>query len=109
MNIKIDSIFPFSVVAIHYTATGELNISLTSDAFAADAHYQYSASLGSGQAEERPSVSLLQYAKDYASTAAIKFKTRDFYRLICNHLEKYGDNIIDKVTTAYLQRFIADN
>ena len=28
------------------------------------------------------------------------------YRLMCNHLEAYGDITIDKITTAYLQDFI---
>lgn len=106
MNIKIDSNFRFSVASIRYTATGELSICLTSDEFPTDIHYQYSASLGNGQAEERPSISLLQYAKAYATSANVKSKTKDSYRLMCNHLKTYGDTIIDKVTTAYLQNFI---
>lgn len=53
MNIKIDSNFQFSVASIQYTASGELSICLTSDEFPTDIHYQYSASLGNGQAEER--------------------------------------------------------
>ena len=83
MNIKIDSDFRFSVVSIQYTATGQLSISLTSDGFSTNAHYQYSASLGSGQAEEKPTISLLQYAKTFASSADIKPKTKDTYRLMC--------------------------
>ena len=106
MDIKIDSDFQFSVVSIQYTSTGELSICLSSDDFSSGAHYQYSASLGNGQAEERPSISLLQYAKAYATSANVKSKTKDSYRLMCNHLETYGDTIIDKVTTAYLQNFI---
>ena len=123
MNIKIDSDFQFSVVSIQYTATGaprngepntaksircseELYICLSSDDFSSGAHYQYSASLGNGQAEERPSISLLQYAKSYATSVNVKSKTKDSYRLMCNHLETYGDTTIDKVTTAYLQNFI---
>ena len=57
MNIKIDSDFRFSVVSIQYTATGQLSISLTSDGFSTNAHYQYSASLGSGQATNTPPAS----------------------------------------------------
>lgn len=106
MNIKIDSNFQFSVVSIQYTATGELSICLSSDDFSSGAHYQYSASLGNSQAEERPSVSLLQYAKSYAASANIKPNTKDSYRLMCNHLEAYGNITIDKITTAYLQDFI---
>jgi len=107
MNIKIDSNFRFSVVSIQYAATGELSISLTSDGFSSNAHYQYNASLGNGQSEEKPSISLLQYAKDYAAQASIKFKTKDTYRLMCDHLEAYGDISIDKVTTGYLQGFLS--
>ena len=106
MNVKIDSNFQFSVVSIQYTATGELCICLSSDGFSSRAHYQYSASLGNGQAEERPAISLLQYAKSYATSANVKSKTKDSYRLMCNHLETYGDTAIDKITTSYLQSFI---
>ena len=72
MNIKIDSNFQFSVASIHYAPNGELCITLTSDVFLADRHYQYSASLGDGQAEEKPSVSLLQYARTHAANSNIK-------------------------------------
>lgn len=106
MNIKIDSNFQFSVVSIQYTATGELSICLSSECFSSNAHYQYSASLGNSQAEERPSVSLLQYAKSYAASANIKPKTRESYMHVCGHLADYGDSTIDKVTTNYLQGFI---
>ena len=54
MNIKIDSDFQFSVASIHYAPNGELCITLASDVFPADRHYQYSASLGDGKAEEKP-------------------------------------------------------
>ena len=107
MDIKIDSDFQFSVVSIQYTATGELSICLSSDDFSSGAHYQYSASLGNGQAEEKPTVSLLQYAQSFAKSANIKPKTKDSYRLMCNHLEKYGDCTIDNVTTNYLQGFVS--
>ena len=106
MNIKIESNFLFSVSAIQYSATGELCITLNSDKTSPDGRYQYKASLGSGQAEEKPTISLLQYATDFATSANIKSKTKDSYRLMYNHLEKYGDMPIDKVTTPYLQEFI---
>lgn len=106
MNIKINSNFQFSVVSIQYTATGELSICLSSDDFSSGAHYQYSASLGNSQAEERPSVSLLQYAKSYAASANIKPKTRESYMHVCRHLTDYGDSTMDNVTTNYLQGFI---
>ena len=106
MNIKIESNFLFSVSAIQYSATGELCITLNSDKTSPDGRYQYKASLGSGQAEEKPTISLLQYATDFATSANIKSKTKDSYRLMYNHLEKYGDMPIDKITTAYLQDYI---
>lgn len=106
MNIKIDSNFQFSVTSIQYTATGELCISLTSNNLSDNAHYQYTASLGNGHAEEKPSISLLQYAKSYATSTNVKSKTKDSYRLMCKHLETYGNTPIDKITTAYLQKFI---
>ena len=83
MNIKIESNFRFSVVSIQYSATGELSISLSSDVFPNSTRYQYSASLGSGQAEEKPTISLLEYTKSYAASANIKPQTKDTYRLMC--------------------------
>lgn len=87
MNITINSNFNFSVKSIQYTPNGKLQITLTSVENQSDNLYQYSACLGSGQAEEKPTLSLLQYAREYAAAANIKPKTRDTYRLMCNHLE----------------------
>lgn len=106
MNIKIESNFQFSVAAIQYAPNGQLCISLISDGFQSNAHYQYTACLGNGHAEEKPIVSLLNYAKEFASAANITSKTKDSYRLMCNHLGVYGDCSIDKVSAAYLQGFI---
>lgn len=106
MNIKIDSNFQFSVVSIQYTATGELSIFLSSDDFSSGAHYQYSADLGNSQAEEKPTISLLQYTRKFAASANIKPKTRESYMHVCRHLADYGDSTMDKVTTNYLQGFI---
>lgn len=107
MNIRIDSNFQFAVVSIKYEPCGGLCITLKSDVFSSEVHYEYTACLGSGQAEEKPVVSLLQYARDYAANSSVKEKTKDTYRLMCNHLERYGDCPVDKVTTAYLQAFIS--
>ena len=107
MNIRIDSNFQFAVVSIKYEPCGGLCITLKSDVFSSEVHYEYTACLGSGQAEEKPVVSLLQYARDYAANSSVKDKTKDTYRLMCNHLERYGDCPVDKVTTAYLQAFIS--
>lgn len=106
MNITIKSNFRFSVASMRYTPTGELQIELSSENFSSDKIYQYSACLGNGQAEEKPVVSLLRYAREFAINSNIKDKTRDSYRLMCKHLEKYGDCPIDKVSTLYLQQFI---
>ena len=107
MNIKIESNFQFSVAAIQYAPNGQLCISLISDGFQSNAHYQYTACLGNGHAEEKPIVSLLNYAKEFASAANITSKTKDSYRLMCKHLVAYGDSAIDQVTTAYLQGFLS--
>ena len=106
MNITIESSFRFSVSSIQYAPNGELLITLTSDSPHTDVQYRYTACLGDGLAEEKPSVSLMQYAREFAASANIKDKTKDTYRLMCDHLETYGDITIDKATTAYLQGFI---
>ena len=106
MNIRIESNFNFSVSSIQYAPNGELQITLASDECQTGNRYQYTASLGSGQAEEKPSLSLLQYAKSYAASANIKPKTRESYMHVCRHLADYGDSTMDKVTTNYLQGFI---
>ena len=107
MNVKIESNFQFSVESIRYSPSGELLIVLASECVPTETHYQYSADFGTGQAEEKPSVSLVQYVKDYADNACIKPKTKDSYRLMCRHLVAYGDSAIDQVTTAYLQGFLS--
>ena len=87
MDIKITSNIQFSVTSIQYAPNGVLCISLSSGETTGDSRYQYSACLGDGQAEEKPTLSLLRYAREYAASANIKPKTRDTYRLMCNHLE----------------------
>ena len=79
MNIKIESNFQFSVASIQYSATGELCISLIGCDNSAKSHYQYSASLGTGQAEEKPTISLLQYVEEYSRIANIKAKAKRSY------------------------------
>ena len=106
MNVIINANFRFSVASIQYSANGELCISINSEDLDSNMPYRYSASLGNGMAEERPTTSLLKYAIGFASDSSIKEKTKDSYRLMCKHLEAYGDMAIDKVTTAYLQGFI---
>ena len=106
MKISINSNFPFAVTSILFSANGDLCITINSGHSPSDKCYQYTASLGNGQAKEKPAVSLVQYARDFAASANIKDETKDTYRLMCNHLETYGDTTIDKVTTAYLQNFI---
>ena len=106
MNIKIESDFQFSVASIQYSASGELLISLVSNENRGENHYQYSADLGDGKAEETKTVSLLEYIVDYTAASTIKRKTRESYRHMYTHLKAYGDIPIEKVTTAYLQGFI---
>ena len=77
------------------------------DEFQSSESYQYQVKLGDGQATEKPSVSLLQYARNYAANSTVKAKTKDSYRLMSNHLAAYGDCRLDEVTTEYLQGFIA--
>ena len=79
MNIRIESDFSFSVSSIQYTPNGEVQIILTSDEKKTDSRYQYTASLGTGQAEEKPSISLLQYAKEYSRIANIKERAKRSY------------------------------
>ena len=86
MNIRIESNFSFSVSSIQYAPNGELQITLTSDEKQTDNRYQYTASLGSGKAEEKPSISLLQYCRDYVAAANIKPQTKSSYHLMCRHL-----------------------
>lgn len=106
MDIRIDSNFNFSVNSIQYLPNGKLCLSLTLEEKQPESQYRYEVSLGCGLAEKKPVVSLLQYAKDFAASASIKANTKDSYRLMCNHLEEYGDCTMDNVTTAYLQGFI---
>lgn len=106
MNINVGSNFRLSVFNIQYSPNGDLCVLLACDEISDEIHYHYAANLGESQAEEKPVVSLSRYARDYASSTNIKPKTRDSYRLMCKHLESYGDCHIDKVTTAYLQGFI---
>ena len=107
MNIRIDSNFGFLVTSIQYSPNGVLCISLTSKENQSIGQYQYEVNLGSGEAEEKPAISLLQYAKNYAESSNIKFKTKDSYRLMNNYLEAYGDCKMDRITTDYLQGFIS--
>ncbi len=106
MNIRIESNFKFSVSSMHYLPNGELSIVLSKDEELERSRYEYVACLGNGEAEEHPSISLLDYIHDYVETSNTKSKTKESYMLMYNHLEAYGDSTIDKVTTAYLQDFI---
>ena len=97
MDIKIEANFHFSVSSIQYMPDGELRIALVQDDPHEGKKYLYHASLGDGTAEERPSISLLEYALEYARKSLSKDKTKDSYRLMCIHLEAYGDCCMDKV------------
>lgn len=106
MDIKIISNFDFAVSSIQYSANGELQIRLEKEGVPTENRYEYEMCLGGGKSEQRPTYSLLKYAQEFAQNSNIKDKTKDCYRLMCKHLEKYGDCTIDSLTTNYLQGFI---
>lgn len=106
MNIKIISNFDFAVSSIQYSANGEMQIRIEKEGVPTENRYEYEMCLGGGKSEQRPTYSLLKYAQEFAQNSNIKDKTKDCYRLMCKHLEKYGDCTIDSVSTNYLQGFI---
>ena len=107
MNITIESNFSFTVSSIHYTANGELHITLSKEDESAENRFEYTAHLGSGMAEECPRTSLLEYLLNYVKGSDVKEKTKGTYRHTYKYLKQYGDVMIDKVTTPYLQGFIS--
>ena len=107
MNITIVSNYDFAVSSIHYSPNGELQIRLEKEGEPSENRYEYAVCLGDGKSEKRPTYSLLEYAQRFAQDSSIKDKTKDSYRLMSKHLEKYGDCTIDNITTNYLQGFIA--
>lgn len=106
MNVKIVSNFDFAVSSIHYSPNGELQIRLEMEGAPTENRYEYEVCLGGGKSEKRPAYSLLEYVLRFAQESNIKDKTKDSYRLMSQHLERYGDCTIDSVTTNYLQGFI---
>lgn len=106
MNITIESNFQFSVSSMSYLPSGELRIIISSNQEPKGNRYEYNASLGTGEAQERPIISLLEYISCYVRKTNIKDKTKSAYQQMCKHLERYGDCAVDKVTTSYLQGFI---
>lgn len=106
MKIKIKTNFPFSVSSIQYASDGELCITLTTDTASEDRQYEYAASLGSGQAVERPQISLADYTLNFVACHRIKAVSKSPYRLMVKYLMDYGDRTLDAITTDYLQDFI---
>lgn len=106
MKIKIKTNFPFSVSSIQYASDGELCITLTTDTASEDRQYEYAASLGSGQAVERPQISLADYTLNFVACHRIKAVSKSPYRLMVKYLMGYGDRTLDAITTDYLQDFI---
>lgn len=106
MNIKIKTNFPFSVSSIQYASDGELCITLTTDTASEDRQYEYAASLGRGQAVERPQISLADYTLNFVACHRIKAVSKSPYRLMVKYLMGYGDRTLDAITTDYLQDFI---
>ena len=106
MNIIIKSNFNFAIKSITFAKDGELCLELTSVSGYSDERFEYSANLGDRAAEKKTPVRLLDYARNYYANSDVKPQTKDSYRLMCNHLEAYGDRAIEEVTTSYLQGFI---
>lgn len=106
MDIRIKTNFQFLVSSIQYAPNGELCITLMSDTATEEKHFEYTANLGSGQAEERPQTSLAEYVRRYVGSSNIKEKTKSSYHLMLKHLLRYGDRTLEEVTTGYLQGFI---
>ena len=107
MNITIKSNFKFTVKSITFAKDGGLSLELTSDAALSDERFEYSVNPGEGVAGKRKATSLLEYARNFYAYSDIKPKTKDSYRLMCKHLQAYGDCAIEEVSTAYLQGFVS--
>lgn len=107
MKINIESNFVFTVAKMCYSANGELYITLSKDGVPTACSYKYESNLGNGVAEERPKINLIEYTRSLIKKSDIKEKTKESYRLMCNHLEAYGDCSIDNITTQYLQGFLS--
>ncbi|MCR4828829.1 MAG: site-specific integrase [Bacteroidales bacterium] len=107
MNVIIESNFPFSVASIGYSASGELRISLNSDDAGTGRRFCYEAQLDCRAAEERSMVGLLEYARRYMERSTVKESTKGTYKLMCNYLEAYGDCLLERVNTEYLEGFVA--
>lgn len=107
MNIRINTSFKFRIAGISYSSNGEICITLSSDELPQQESRHYSTVVNSGDVETNKTVSLLEYARTFAGNSMIQEKTKDSYRLMCNHLESYGDKPLEMVTTDYLQGFIS--
>ena len=107
MNVKIESNFHFSVSSMLYMPNGELHIRLSAENITRDNHFEYTADLGSGESEERPTVGLVECINRYVKKSNLKEKTISAYQQACKHLERYGDCTLDNVTTPYIHGYIA--
>ncbi len=107
MNVTIESNFHFSVSSMSYLPNGELHIVISRNQKSDGSRYEYSANLGTSEAEKKTTVSLLEYAKEYVRNVHVKEGTKSAYWLMIRHLGFYGDISLDKIETAYLQGFIS--
>lgn len=105
MKVRIETDFVFKVSSIQYTDSGELCIRLASPNKSDNTTYRYNANIDD-IVEERQSVSLHYYLLKFAERPDIKPGTRSSYELAARHVVKYGDCMLDKITTEYLQNFI---
>ena len=107
MKLTIKSDFNFSVRNFQINSNGQIVVELTAPDSNPDSRYQYEMELGDGQASAHPTVSLLDYVRQYIAKSPVKTKTKSSYDLMAGYLERYGDRYLEDVTTEYLQGFIA--
>lgn len=107
MKLTINSNFQFRVRAIEYAPDGNITLSIDADNATDGGIYQYRTDLSEQCAREKVPVSLVQYASDFTESHPVKEKTRSSYLLMLRHLRTYGDTEMEKISTAYLQNFIA--
>ena len=87
MDIRIKTNFQFLVSSIQYAPNGELCITLMSDTATEEKHFEYTANLGSGQAEERPQTSLAEYVRRYVGSSNTRRGGCSFFACVVSDLQ----------------------
>lgn len=91
MKLTVNSNFPFRISAVNYASDGNVTLTIESESTTTESQYRYEADFGMQQAEEHVPISLAQYTSDFTQLSNIQHKTKSTYRLMCNHLQQYGD------------------